>query len=257
MCSSIFSTIFSTIDVRDGFYQILLRPEDIPKTAVSTPSGMLWEWHVMPQGLSNAPATFNRMVTEKFRPLRDFAPSYFDDIYIHSRATSTMSEVDVHRGHLRKVLTVLRDAGLFANIKKCMFGVKEIPVLGDFVGINGCRVDPSKVEAINKWPVPSTVSELRSWLGLATYLHKFSKNFAAIAQPLSKLLSKDVPWNWIPECQLAFDGIKASLVNAPILALPDFTRPFSVVCDASVKAIGCCLMQQDQNGHSRPVSYQS
>jgi hypothetical protein len=205
------STIFSTIDLRDGFYQILMRVQDIAKTAVSTPSGMLWEWLVMPQGLSNAPATFNRMVTAKLRPLRHFAPSYFDDIYIHSRASASRTDVDIHGDHLRAVFEILRANSLFANLQKCMFGVSEIPVLGDFVGVNGCRVDPSKVSAINQWPVPTTVTELRSWLGLATYLHKFSKNFAAIAQPLSKLLSKDEPWNWDSMCQAAFDGINRAL----------------------------------------------
>ncbi|KAF0725111.1 hypothetical protein Ae201684_016343 [Aphanomyces euteiches] len=99
----------------------------------------------MPQSLSNAPATFNRMETAKLRPLRAFAPSYFDDIYIHSRRTTTRSDLEVHRDHLRQVLTVLRDNGLYANLAKCMFGVEEIPVLGDFVGINGCRADPSKL----------------------------------------------------------------------------------------------------------------
>ncbi|KAH9103381.1 hypothetical protein AeMF1_020267 [Aphanomyces euteiches] len=251
------STLFSTIDLRDGFYQILMRIQDIPKTAVSTPSGMLWEWLVMPQGLSNAPATFNRMVTAKLRPLRAFAPSYFDDIYIHSRRTTTRSDLEVHRDHLRQVLTVLRDNGLYANLAKCMFGVEEIPVLGDFVGINGCRADPSKVKTIRDWPVPSTQTELRSWLGLATYLHKFSANFASLAQPLSALLAKDFPWDWTQDCHDAFNAVKDSLVSAPVLALPDFSRPFSVVCDASVKAIGCCLMQVGEDGRDRPVSYQS
>ncbi|KAH9090422.1 hypothetical protein Ae201684P_014225 [Aphanomyces euteiches] len=250
------STIFSTIDLRDGFYQTLMRVCDIPKTAVSTPSGMLWEWLVIPQGLSNAPATFNRLVTGKLRPLRDFAPSYFDDIYVHSKKSKTCTDLEVHRGHLEAVLEVLRESGLYANIQKCMFGVSEIPVLGDYVGINGCRVDPSKVDAINSWPVPRNVTELRSWLGLATYLHKFSENFASIARPLSTLLSKDEPWNWTQDCQAAFDGIKASLVSAPILALPRFDRPFSVVCDASIRGIGCCLMQVD-DGRNRPVSFQS
>ncbi|KAH9131642.1 hypothetical protein AeRB84_021712, partial [Aphanomyces euteiches] len=229
------STIFSTIDLRDGFYQILMRACDIPKTAVSTPSGMLWDWLVMPQGLANAPATFNRMVTQKLRPLRDFAPSYFDDIYVHSRADASHTDVEVHFGHLRQVFQTLRDAGLYANLQKCMFGVDEIPVLGDH-------------HDFNLAPVPATVTELRSWLGLATYLHKFSKNFADIATPLTRLFTKDVQWDWTQECQEAFDGIKASLTQAPILALPDFNRPFSVVCDASVRAIGCCLMQKDDEG---------
>ncbi|KAH9116245.1 hypothetical protein LEN26_012902 [Aphanomyces euteiches] len=251
------STLFSTIDLRDGFYQILMRIQDIPKTAVSTPSGMLWEWLVMPQGLSNAPATFNRMVTAKLRPLHAFAPSYFDDIYIHSRGSSTLSDVEIHRDHLLQVLSVLRKNGLYANLGKCMFGVQEIPVLGEFVGVNGCRADPAKVQTIRSWPVPSSQTELRSWLGLATYLHKFSANFASLAQPLSVLLGKDAPWVWTDECNEAFNAVKQSMMAAPVLALPDFSRPFSVVCDASVKAIGCCLMQVGADGRDRPVSYQS
>ncbi|KAF0760216.1 hypothetical protein AaE_003599 [Aphanomyces astaci] len=252
------STIFSTIDLRDGFYQILMRLCDVPKTAVSTPSGMLWEWLVMPQGLSNAPVTFNRMVTAKFRAFRDFAPSYFDDIYVHSCASSAQSGLDVHRGHLRKVLEVLRaNNGLYANLAKYMFCVDEIPVLGDLVGVNGCRADPGKIKAISEWPIPSSVKDLRRWLGLATYLHKYSQDFADIAQPLFRLLLKDAPWVWDSACQEAFDGLKSNLQRAPILTLPDFDKPFSVVCDASQFAIGCCLMQLDASGRPRPVSYQS
>ncbi|KAE9098418.1 hypothetical protein PF010_g15571 [Phytophthora fragariae] len=97
------SVIYSAIDLTDGFYQILMRESDIHLTAVSTPSGMLWEWLVMPQGLKNAPATFNRMVSHVLRPLRAFAPSYVDDIFVHSRAEDGLSAVDVHLRHLRKV----------------------------------------------------------------------------------------------------------------------------------------------------------
>ena len=143
------STIFSTLDLRDGFYQILMRLSDIPLTAVSTPSGMLWEWLVMPRGLFNALARFNRVAQTKLRSCRTFAPSYFDDIYVHSRPEGSESAVDVHRRHLRRVLEILRENELYANLKKCMFGVPEmIPVLGDFVGANGCRADPEKIKAI-------------------------------------------------------------------------------------------------------------
>ncbi|KAE9054379.1 hypothetical protein PF007_g32658 [Phytophthora fragariae] len=98
------STIFSALDLRDGFYQILMRESDIPLTAVSTTSGMHWEWLVMPQGLKNAPATFNRCVTHLLRSVRDFAPSYFDDVFIHSRAVDGKSEVEMHKEHLRRLL---------------------------------------------------------------------------------------------------------------------------------------------------------
>ncbi|KAF0740969.1 hypothetical protein AaE_008706 [Aphanomyces astaci] len=231
------SSIFSTIDLRDGFYQILMRLDDEPKTAVSTPCGMLWERLVMPQGLSNAPTTLNRMVTAKFRALHDFAPSYFDDIYIH-------------RQPLRTPRYTAATSARFSN-------VDEIPVLGDLVGVRGCRADPDKIQAIVDWPTPSSVNDLRRWL--ATYLHKYSANFADLAQPLFRLLVKNAPWVWEDSCQSSFDALKTSLQRAPILALPDFGRPFSVsvVCDASKFAIGCSLMQADVDGRAHPVSYQS
>ncbi|GMF29852.1 unnamed protein product [Phytophthora fragariaefolia] len=140
------STKFSAIDLMDGFYQILMREADVPLTAVSTPSGMLWEWHVMPQGLKNASATFNRMVSNLLRPYRDFAPSYFDDIFIHSRAAGGMTDVEMHLQHLRQVFEVMRE--LYATLKKCIFCAPEIPVLGSYISTEGVRADPEKIEAI-------------------------------------------------------------------------------------------------------------
>jgi hypothetical protein len=149
---------------------------DIPNTAVSTPSGMLWEWLVMPQGLSNAPATFNRLVTHLFRPLRAFAQTYFDDIYIHTKPEEGRDLDSLHEEHLRQVLECLEEHKLYANLDKCIFGADEIPVLGCFVGVSGVRIDPEKVKAIAEWPSPHSVKDLRKWLGLANYLHRFTKN---------------------------------------------------------------------------------
>ena len=251
------SVLFSTLDLMDGFYQILMRESDVSLTAVSTPSGMLWEWLVMPQGLKNAPATFNRMVSHILRPLRDFAPSYFDDIFVHSKPESARSALDVHKEHLRKVFTVMRENKLFANIRKCIFAAPEIPVLGCIVGRKGVRPDPDKVQTIAEWPVPQNVKQLRQWLGLANYLHKYTKNYAGLVQPLTKLLRTENEFIWTDEQQSAFDSVKSSLQSAPILALPDFSKIFHVVCDASKFAIGCALMQHDDEGHERVVSYQS
>ena len=251
------SVLFSTLDLMDGFYQILMRESDIPLTAVSTPSGMLWEWLVMPQGLKNAPATFNRMVSHILRPFREFAPSYFDDIFVHSKPEPGRSALDVHKEHLHKVFTAMRESKLFANIRKCIFAALEIPVLGCIVGRNGVRPDPDKVKTIAEWPIPQNVKQLRQWLGLANYLHKYTKNYAALVQPLTKLLRTENEFIWTNEQQSAFDSVKASLQSAPILALPDFSKTFHVVCDASKFAIGCALMQHDDEGHERVVSYQS
>ena len=251
------SCIFSAIDLMDGFYQVLMRQEDIPLTAVSTPSGMLWEWLVMPQGLMNAPATFNRMVSQILRPLRSFAPSYFDDIFVHSKAEGNKSALEVHLDHLRELFQTMRKNKLYASLKKCVFAAPEIPVLGCFVGKHGVRADPEKVKAIDAWPTPRNVKELRQWLGLANYLHKYSKNYAALVRPLTLLLRKDEVWRWTPSHQDAFAAAMKSLRDAPVLARADYTKPFHVVCDASDFAIGCALMQHDDDGHERVVSYQS
>jgi len=230
--------VFSALDMVDGYYQLLMRESDIPLTAVSTPSGMLWEWLVMPQGLSNAPATSNRLVTQLFRPLRHFVQTYFDDIFVHSRAEDGKTDVEMHLAHLRNVLMCMRENRLYANINKCIFGAEEIPFLGCFLGTDGVRADPEKIEAISQWPVPTSQRDLRKWLGLANYLHKYSENYAELARPLTNLLKKDEDCSWTAEAQRAFEAIKQSLQSAPILALPDEDRPFSIVCDASDFAIG-------------------
>ncbi|KAG2774021.1 hypothetical protein Pcac1_g15082 [Phytophthora cactorum] len=155
------TTIYSALDLRDGFYQILMRESDIGLTAVSDPSGILWEWLVMPQGLTNAPATFNRCVTHLLRSVRDFAPSYFDDVFVHSPAVNGKTDVEVHKEHLRKLLGLMRKHKLHANLKKCIFGASEIPILGCLVGKNGVRPDPEEVRVISEWPTQSNVKELR------------------------------------------------------------------------------------------------
>ncbi|KAG2816977.1 hypothetical protein PC129_g22852 [Phytophthora cactorum] len=222
------STIYSALDLRDGFYQILMRESDIALTAVGTPSGMLWEWLVMPQGLKNAPATFNRCVTHLLRSVRDFAPSYFNDVFVHSRAVNGKTDVG-----------------------KCIFGASEIPILGCLVEKNGVRPDPEKVRVISEWPTLSNVKEPRQSLGLTTYLCKYVENYAGKIRPLSQLLKKEAEWKWTAECQQAFDAVKQGFTEAPILVVADQNRPFHVVCDASDFAIGCVLMQHDHEGRDR------
>ena len=168
------STIFSALDLKDGYYQVPMRESDVAKTAVSTPSGMLWEWLVMPQGLKNAPATFNRVVAHVMRQHRAYAPHYFDDVFVHSRAEDGLSAIESHKRHLDAVLQTLKDAQLYVNLQKCVIGVPEIPVLGCIVGTHGVRADPDKVISVKEWPIPRHVKDLRQFLGLANYLHKYS-----------------------------------------------------------------------------------
>ncbi|CAI5720536.1 unnamed protein product [Peronospora farinosa] len=121
----------------------------------------------MLQGFKSAPNTFNRMVTQVLRPLRDFAPSYFDDIFVHSRAEEKLSATEVHLRHLKQEFQVMRENKLYANLKKCVFCAPEIPVLGCYVSKEGVRADPEKISSICSWPTPRNQTELRQWIGLA------------------------------------------------------------------------------------------
>ncbi|KAG2968917.1 hypothetical protein PC120_g26763 [Phytophthora cactorum] len=198
-----------------------------------------------------------RCVTHLLRSVRDVAPSYFDDVFVHSGAVNGKTDVEMHKEHLRKLLGLMRKHKLYANLKKCIFGASEIPILGCLVGKNGVRPDPEKVRVINEWPTLSNVKELRQFLDIATYLCKYVENYAGKIRPLSQLLKKEAEWKWTAECQQAFDAVKQGLTEAPILAVADLDRPFHVVCDASDFAIGCALMQHDHEGRDRVVYYQS
>ncbi|KAE9083768.1 hypothetical protein PF007_g21775 [Phytophthora fragariae] len=156
----------------------------------------------------------------------------------------------MHKEHLRKLFALMRKHKLYANLKKCIFGASEIPVLGCLVGKNGVRPDPGKVRVINEWLTSSNVKELR-------YLCKYMSNYAGKIRPLPQLLKKDAAWVWTADCQQAFDAVQQGLTEAPILAVADQDRPFHVVCDASDFAIGCALMQHDHEGRDRVVYYQS
>ncbi|GMF54802.1 unnamed protein product [Phytophthora fragariaefolia] len=177
--------------------------------------------------LSNAPATFNRLVTQLFRPHTAYAQTYFDDIFVHSRAELGKTDVENHVEHLRAVLECMRTNKLYANINKCIFGAEEIPF------------------------------DLRKWLGLANYLHKYSENYAEMARLLSHVLKKDAEWRWNAEYQDVFEAIKESFLHAPILALPDPDRPFSVVCAASDFSIDCALLQADTEERERVIAFES
>ena len=176
---------------------------------------------------------------------------------MHSRAEDGLTAIESHKRHLDAVLQTLGDAQLYVNLQKCDIGVPEIPVLGCIVGTHGVRADPDKVKSIKEWPIPRHVKDLRQFLGLANYLHKYSKNYAEKTKPLSDLLKKDADWVWSKVEDDAFTSVKQSLIEAPVLALPDADKPFSVVCDASNFAIGSAVIQKDDDGIDRVISYQS
>ncbi|KAG3114806.1 hypothetical protein PI125_g6112 [Phytophthora idaei] len=163
-------TPHNALDLVDGYCQILMREPNIPLVAVSTPSGMLWEWLLMPQGLSNTPATFNRLVTQLFRPLHAYALAYSDDIFVHNRAEEGQTAMEVYWRHLRRVFVAMRANKLHASIDKRVVAAEEIKVLGCFVSSCGVRADPEKVGAIAAWPTSRSQKDLRKGLGLANYI---------------------------------------------------------------------------------------
>jgi hypothetical protein len=221
------ATHFSSIDLRSGYHQIRIIDEDVPKTAFRTPFGH-YQFKVLSFGLTNAPATFQRVMNDVFgQNVGHFVVVYLDDILIYSKSA------EEHEAHLRKVLETLLQHKFYANKRKCEFWKSEIPFLGHIVGKDGIKVDPVKVAAVQNWPVPSDVQLLRGFPGFAKYFRRFVQGFSTLVTPLTNLTQHNVDWKWSDRCHKAFQLVKEALTKAPVLASPDFDKPFEVVSDAS------------------------
>lgn len=243
------SKYFTRIDLKSGYWQIAIHPEDITKTAFSTNDGH-YEFIRMPFGLKNAPAEFNRVMRQVFANWKN-VEVYMDDIIIH---TKTMRE---HLELLDKVLKRLREVKLKASISKLVVAELEIKVLGHVISQNQVKMDPKKIEAVEKWSTLSNVKQVQRFLGLCGYYRRFVKDYAKIAAPLNKLLRKDVKWNWDGECDKAFKELKDRLISYPILRQPDPTRKFIIHTDASGVAIGAVLAQLDEYRREYVCQYAS
>lgn len=244
------SRYFSTLDLASGYHQVSVEPVDRPKTAFSTPKGH-YEFKRMPFGLTGAPATFQRMMNHILTGISGFGCFvYLDDIVVYGK------NLKDHNDKLQEVFIKIREHGLKLQTEKCNFLSKEIIYLGHKCSVDGVLPDPSRIEAVQKFPRPSKVRDVQSFLGLLNYYRKFIQNFSKIASPINNLLKKDTLFEWTEECESSFKELKGFLVNPPLLIYPDFDLPFNLTTDASKLAIGAVL-SQSKVGLDKPIAYAS
>jgi hypothetical protein len=273
------SNWFSTMDMASGYWQIEMEEKDIEKTAFITHEG-LYEFVVMPFGLSNAPATFQRTMQMVLGELfYTVAPVYIDDIIVHSK---TFEE---HLKILEEVFTRIRNANLKLGPDKCKFGFEEIKFLGHIIGKNGIKTDPAKIEKVKNYPKPVNLTQLRGFLGLAKYYRKFIKDFAKIAKPLNDLtkgftakpreirdgikmkrkksemekskMDNEFMNKWEEKQERAFNLLKEKLITSPVLIYPDFEKEFILYTDASKIALGAILHQKGDDGKEHVIAYEN
>ncbi|GBG70242.1 hypothetical protein CBR_g6370 [Chara braunii] len=252
---------FSKFDIRHGFHHILVKEEDRPKTDFVLFEGT-WQWVRFPIGICNAPATFQRAMNVTFQNFVNKTRLtqgminfclivYMDDILVYSETYHG------HAQYIRWTLGALRDAGFKIALEKSEFFLSEISFLGYVVTRGGLRPDSRKLAVVKEAPVPTSLTQVRAFLGLASYYRHFIKGFAAIARPLTNLLRKDQPLQWDYECGRAFDALKEALVTTPILIRPDPTKQFILITVWQPEAISAILAQKGNDGREHVIEYTS
>ena len=245
------STLFTKFDIRWGYNNIRIRESDQWKAAFITPFG-LFEPTVMFFGFCNAAPTFQTFMNHIFADMiaERWLKIYMDDLGIH-----TQGDLALHHERTRRVLTRLREYGLSLKISKCIFDVPKVEFLGMIIGQGQIAMDPVKLAAIHDWKPPASVKGIRSFLGFANFYRKFIPNFSHVVAPLNLLTRKDQPWAWTPLQQKAFETLHQAFSSSPVLSIPDVSRPFSIMTDASLFAAGAVLLQDDTNGDAHPCAY--
>ena len=240
---------FTKLDVISAFNRMRIAKGDEYLTAFRTRFG-LYEYLVMPFGLANAPSSFQNYINDTLRGyLDEFCTAYIDDILIFSRS------LEEHQEHVRKVLTRLLDAGLQIDIKKCEFHVQSVKFLGLVLSTDGIRMDPTKLEVIEKWPTPKNAKEVSRLIGFLNFYRRFIKGFGSIVMPLTDLMKKDIPFVWGDREEASFKGIKKEFMEDVTLQHFDWDRPARLETDASDRGTGGVLLQPDSNNNWRPVAF--
>ena len=236
-------------DLLKGYWQVPLTTRAREISAFVTPDG-LYEYTVMPFGMKNAPATFQRMINQVIMDLEG-CQAYIDDVIVYS------NNWDQHIKQLHAFLCRLQEARLTVNLVKTEFGHARVEFLGHVVGQGQVTPVAAKVEAISKFPVPTNQRELMRFLGMAGYYRKFCHNFSTLVEPLTNLLRKGMKYTWSTDCQESFEKIKSILLSTPVLVAPNFQKQFKLFVDASDIGCGAVLLQEDSRGVDHPVCYYS
>ncbi len=235
------------LDLLKGYWQVPLTPRASEISAFVTPESFL-QYTVMPFGLRNAPATFQRLMHTVLAGVEN-CEAYLDDVVVYSSSWSD------HIQTLSVIFRRLCDASLTLNLAKCEFGKATVTYLGKQVGQGQVRPVEAKIQAVIDFPVPQSRRALRRFLGLCGYYRAFCKNFSDVVAPLTALVSPLKPFAWSEACQVAFESAKALLCCAPVLAAPSFSHPFKLEVDASACGAGTVLLQEDESGVEHPVCY--
>ena len=245
------SKYFTSLDLTSGYWQIPLRPEHRFLTAFLCPRGQ-YQFRVMPFGLKNAPATFQRLMDRLLKGANQAdlkCMVYLDDIIIYS---ATWAE---HLQQLRRIFKILSDAGLKIKLKKCDFAQKQLVFLGHTISAKGITPNEENVRALQEMPIPKTKEGVRSFLGGAGYYRKFIPDFAQRSYALRALTSKNSQFRWTAAHGKEFSDLVNALKNPPVLAYPDFKKPFHLTTDASRKGLGAVLSQKAEDGQLHPIIY--
>lgn len=241
---------YTSLDLASGYYQIPIRAEFRHLTAFITPDG-LYQFKKMPLGLVNSPAVFQRTINKVLGNSRhDSTLAYMDDILIPGK------DFEQEFDRLEKAFQLLQAAGLTLNLKKCNFFQETLEYLGHEISESGVRPGKAKITAVENFPTPRNVHEIRQFIGLASYFRKFIKNFSIIAKPLTDLTKKQCAWCWGAEQETAFNNLKHALIQRPLLGLYDPKNETFLHTDASKHGIAGILIQKDKvSGSMKPIAY--
>jgi hypothetical protein len=240
------STVFSTLDISGGFYQVPLSEKSAPLTTFITPFGR-YCFKRVPMGINLGPEEFQRKMQEKFSHLE--CAIIMDDILVYGKDT------EEHDRRLNDVMAAIQAAGVKLNKSKCHLRKLEVTYFGHCITADGIKPEKGKIEAITKLGPPTNVSELRTVLGMLNYLGKFVKDLASMIKPITDLLKADVSWQWGPSQELAFSKAKEAVTTAPALAFYRSQLPTTVSADASSFGLGAVLLQPNKNNNLRPVAF--